>query len=189
MSDGHDPDHEHSPADPAPEPGALTPLVADDEQPPRVWAQGRVMARHPTDGQQHAGTYGTVVVPEDHEVHGTVALVKQVRRDDHRIRNVDGYAISTNALDIMRTLAIERVYIMERDTGDVLEYLYEDFTEWGDLLPESHRDHPEHRQRYVRCSDPLALWPDHADRLIVDSDLAVSRFGEKMSVWKQRDTT
>lgn len=126
-----------------------------DKQPPTISTRGNVHA--PTaKGTRIAGKWG--VVPE----RGCLGYVTKRDSHAHRIRSLDAYAISTSVLRNLERLKVGRVFIHETDTGDVYEYLLEDFTEYGRIVPGHILEDDTDPQRFHSRDDPAALWPKHA---------------------------
>lgn len=130
------------------------------EDPPTISTTGRVLAPTP-DEAKAAGKWGHV--PE----RDCLGFVTQRDSHAHRIRKFDAYALSVSVLNTLTDLGVERVFIHETDTGDVYEFLLDDFTEWGKPVPDDVLEHPSDPQRYHSRDDPAALWSGHASAFYV----------------------
>ena len=135
-----------------------TPDDENSTEPPRVFTRGAIKAVTP-DGTKLAARWG-----EGKNRDGRVIVAKKDSQK-HRLRALDAYAFSTDAIRTMEQFGAERVFIHETDTGDVYEFSLDDFTDWGTPVPAKFLDSPDDPQRYHERDDPLHRWPGHGEIL------------------------
>lgn len=111
-------------------------------------------------------------VPDSAETNGLAGLggfletgekvyVTPRSRDRHYFRIHQGYAISDQVLDYLSRSGISLIFILERDTKNVLEYHIRDFQNHS--LPVSMTDgDPQSCVAEKRAK----VWTDHADNLL-----------------------
>jgi len=123
---------------------------------PRVKAVGRVRIQTP-DGENTVARWG-----QSPELNERVAILhRDCHQRIHKLGTEGAFAISNKGLDIMTSLGVRRLFFKEPDTGDVYEYKIEDFTEWGERVPDNICEYPKaDPQTWVDRADPLNHYPD-----------------------------
>jgi len=78
----------------------------------------------------------------------------------HRLRELGAYAISVNVLQKIQTLGVERVFVVETDTGTILEYRIEQFLEEGEAVPDEYLQDIYDPQRFAGTELAAGRWED-----------------------------
>ena len=102
------------------------------------------------------------------------AFVTSRDSDEHRLRALDAYAISDRALSMVEAFGIERIYIVETDTGTVYEFRASDYLTDGDPVPEEFLMTAHDPQTYRRRDEALHRWRDHAGEFYIPRDVDVA---------------
>lgn len=138
--------------------------INPDPPAPRIQKRTPIYAGLNEDGTRR--TVGHVGLCPDRGDDDVVASVFVTKRDshDHRIRALDAYAISEDALPRLTDRDIKRLFVHETDTGHVYEYRMRQFTE-GPNVPNHYLATRGDPQRFVTRDDAAYTWADHGGRL------------------------
>lgn len=125
----------------------------EGEDPPVIKKKGRVLV-DAGNRTRTAGWHG----PTNR---GGVGFVTARDSHEHRLRALDAYAISKSVLRKLALLEAVVILVVETDTDAVFEFTFEDYVEYGEVVPEKFNANPRDPQRYVPRTKAYAEWPNH----------------------------
>lgn len=130
----------------------------DSENPPRMQRDRRLRGGHTRDGgDRQLGWVG--LSPE----RGCRCFATVRDSETHRIHAVGGdsgaYAISDDGLEKLAMFGCGRVFVVEDDTGDVLEWRFDTFAA-GDPVPDYILQTENDPQTYMPASTARHRWSD-----------------------------
>lgn len=147
--------------------------IESNDAPPRAQKEHKVTA---TNSNQTAGWVGP---SPNRDVY---IFAKVCERGKHRLRELEAYALSDTVLSKVASYGAQRIFVIELDTGDVLEWPARDFDR---SVPKKYLQDDDDPQTCA-IDAHAKVWTNHEDRFWMNESIDVSDGYRKDRSWWPR---